>query len=298
MKNQKKAYLFALTAVVFWSTMGTVFKLTLNYVGYLQLLLYAALISVCLLFVILLIQHKLYILRQISRKDILLSAGMGFLNPFLYYVVLLKAYSILLAQEAVVLNYVWPIMLVLLSIPILKQKIGWQSILAIIVSFLGTVIITFHGNFSEFTLSNPLGIVLALCSTIIWALFWLLNVKDKREEVSKLFLNFAFGFLYILLFSAFYSDIFIKSWQGLLGACYVGFFEMGITYIIWLMALKLSATTAKVTNLIYLSPFTSLIFIHFIVGEKILISTITGLVLIIAGIVWQQLITTTNTLKE
>jgi len=298
LKNQKKAYLFALTAVAFWSTMGTAFKLTLNYVGYLQLLLYAALISVCLLFVILLIQHKLYILRQISRKDILLSAGMGFLNPFLYYVVLLKAYSILLAQEAVVLNYVWPIMLVLLSIPILKQKIGWQSILAIIVSFSGTVIITFHGNFSEFTLSNPLGIVLALCSTIIWALFWLLNVKDKREEVSKLFLNFAFGFLYILLFSTFYSDIFIKSWQGLLGACYVGFFEMGITYIIWLMALKLSATTAKVTNLIYLSPFTSLIFIHFIVGEKILISTITGLVLIIAGIVWQQLITTTNTLKE
>ena len=298
MKNQKEAYLFALTAVAFWSTMGTAFKLTLNYVGYLQLLLYAALISVCLLFVILLIQHKFYILRQISRKDILLSAGMGFLNPFLYYVVLLKAYSILLAQEAVVLNYVWPIMLVLLSIPILKQKIGWQSILAIIVSFSGTVIITFHGNFSGFTLSDPLGIVLALCSTIIWALFWLLNVKDKREEVSKLFLNFAFGFLYILLFSAFYSDIFIKSWQGLLGACYVGFFEMGITYIIWLMALKFSTTTAKVTNLIYLSPFTSLIFIHFIVGEKILISTITGLVLIIAGIVWQQLITTTNTLKE
>jgi len=298
LKNQKKAYLFALTAVAFWSTMGTAFKLTLNYVGYLQLLLYAALISVCLLFVILLIQHKLYILRQISRKEILLSAGMGFLNPFLYYVVLLKAYSILLAQEAVVLNYIWPIMLVLLSIPILKQKIGWQSILAIIVSFSGTVIITFHGNFSEFTLNNPLGIVLALCSTIIWALFWLLNVKDKREEVSKLFLNFAFGFLYILIFSAFYSDIFIKSWQGLLGACYVGFFEMGITYIIWLMALKLSATTAKVTNLIYLSPFTSLIFIHFIVGEEILISTITGLVLIIAGIVWQQLITTTNTLKE
>lgn len=298
MKNQKKAYLFALIAVAFWSTMGTAFKLTLNYIGYLQLLLYATLISVCLLFVILLIQHKFYIFRQISRKDILLSAGMGFLNPFLYYVVLLKAYSILLAQEAVVLNYIWPVMLVLLSIPILKQKIGWQSILAIIVSFSGTVIITFHGDFSGFTLSDPVGIVLALCSTIIWALFWLLNVKDKREEVSKLLLNFVFGFLYILIFSAFYSDIFIKSWQGLLGACYVGFFEMGITYIIWLMALKLSATTAKVTNLIYLSPFTSLIFIHFIVGEKILISTITGLVLIIAGIVWQQLTATTNTLKE
>jgi drug/metabolite transporter (DMT)-like permease len=65
---------------------------------------------------------------------------------------------------------------------------------------------------------------------------------------------------------------------------------MGITFILWLMALKLSSTTAKVSNLIYLSPFISLILIHFFVGEVILISTVIGLAFIVGGIVLQQYI--------
>jgi len=49
-------------------------------------------------------------------------------------------------------------------------------------------------------------------------------------------------------------------------------------------ALKFSKNTAKVSNLIYFSPFVSLIIIHFMVGEMIHLSTIAGLVLIITGI--------------
>ena len=33
----------------------------------------------------------------------------GFLNPFLYYIILFKAYSLLPAQEALSLNYTWPL---------------------------------------------------------------------------------------------------------------------------------------------------------------------------------------------
>jgi drug/metabolite transporter (DMT)-like permease len=77
-------------------------------------------------------------------------------------------------------------------------------------------------------------------------------------------------------------------WQGIAGSVYLGIFEMGITFILWLMALKLSSTTAKVSNLIYLSPFISLILIHFFVGEVILLSTIIGLLFIVGGIIIQQ----------
>jgi drug/metabolite transporter (DMT)-like permease len=76
--------------------------------------------------------------------------------------------------------------------------------------------------------------------------------------------------------------------NGLLSSIYVGLFEMGITFLVWLKALKLSKTTARVSNLIFLAPFISLIFIHRIVGEKILFSTIVGLILIVTGIITQQ----------
>ena len=130
--------------------------------------------------------------------------------------------------------------------------------------------------------------MLAVGSAIFWAVYWIINMKDKREAVSKLFLNFCFGFLYIFITIAVTKHFWIPPHTGLAGALYIGLFEMGITFVLWLNALKFSETTAKVSNLIYLSPFISLIIIHFAVGEVILLSTVAGLALIVAGILLQQ----------
>ncbi len=136
MIKQNQAYLLAILAVVFWSTIGSAFKITLRYVSFIELLLHASFIAIIILLTILIVQKKFSLLLRSSRKDIAKSALFGFLNPFLYYMILVKAYDILQAQEAVTLNYTWPIALVLLSIPILKQKISLKSILALLVSFL------------------------------------------------------------------------------------------------------------------------------------------------------------------
>lgn len=288
MKKQKQAYIYAIIAVLFWSTVASAFKVSLRYVDVFQLLFFSSLSSVIILFIILFIQNKLKLLRTYEAKDFLRSALLGFLNPFLYYVVLFKAYSLLRAQEALTLNYTWPIMLALLSIPILKQKIGFRSILAIFISFLGAFIIATKGNIISFKFTNILGVLLALGSTVIWSLFWIYNIKDKRDYVAKLFLNFVFGFIFILIAAPLFSKTSIPDMRGLFGAGYVGLFEMGITFVFWLKALQLSRTTAKVANLIYLSPFISLIIINRIVGENILVSTVIGLILIVTGIIVQQ----------
>ncbi|MGB2989484.1 MAG: DMT family transporter [Candidatus Zixiibacteriota bacterium] len=288
MEKQKQAYLYAITAVLFWSTVASAFKVSLRYLDFLQLLFFSSIASIIIFFLILLIQNKLSFFKEYSGKDYLRSAMLGFLNPFLYYVVLFKAYSLLPAQEAQPLNYTWSIVLVLLSIPILRQKIGLKSILAILISYFGVLVISTRGDIFGLTFSNPTGVFLALGSSVIWALFWIYNIKDKRDEVAKLFLNFLFGVVFILIAMLLSSRLRIPSGAGLAGAAYVGIFEMGITFVLWLKALKLSRTTAQVSNLIYLSPFVSLVLIRFVVGETILISTIIGLIFIVAGIIMQQ----------
>ena len=288
MSDQKRAYIFALMAVLCWSTIGSAFKITLRYLDVANIVLIASFVSLIVVFLILIFQNKVHLIKESTAKDLLRSAGMGFLNPFLFYVVVIKAYDLLLAQEAVVLNYLWPISLVLLSIPILKQRIGIKSIIAILISFAGVVIIALQGNFTQVMFTNVGGVLLALGSTVIWALFWIFNVKDQREVVSKMFLNFVFGFFYILLFILFFGELDLSSKNGILGSVYIGIFEMGITYVVWLKALKLSSTTAKVSNLIFLSPFISLIIVSIAVGEQILVYTIIGLVFIIGGIVFQR----------
>lgn len=288
MKKQNQAYAYAITVVLFWSTVASAFKLSLRYLHFLHLLLYASFVSSLCLLIILKSQNKLHLLKTYSKKEFFHSALLGFVNPFLYYVVLFKAYSLLPAQIAQPLNWTWPIMLVLLSIPLLNQKITFNSILAIIISFIGVFIISTHGNIFSFHFTNPAGVLLALGSSVIWALFWIYTIKDKRDETAKLFLNFTFGFIYILITILIFSKIIIPEIAGFLGATYVGLFEMGITFVVWLKALKMSRTTAQVSNFIYLAPFLSLIVIFFVVGEKILFSTIIGLIFIIAGIVLQQ----------
>jgi len=288
MHNQKKACAFALLAVLFWSTIASAFNLTLRHMHYMRLLLYASAVTIIVLFVILIISNKTRLLTQCSIQEYARSALLGFLNPFLYYAILLKAYSMIPAQEAGVLNYTWPLMLVLLSIPLLKQRPGVMSIVAIVISFAGVCIIGTRGNLVSLQFNNTPGVLLAAGSSVIWALFWIFNVKDNRDETVKLFMNFVFGFVFILAANLILFRSIPIQFKGLAGAVYIGLFEMGITFVLWLSALKYSATTAKVSNLIFLSPFISLFFIRVLVGETILVSTVVGLIFIISGIILQQ----------
>ncbi|MDH4209947.1 MAG: DMT family transporter [candidate division WOR-3 bacterium] len=288
MQDQQKAYTYAVFVVLMWSTIASAFKFSLRYLDYAQLLFYATAVSTFTLFTILLIQNKIGLLRGCTFRDCVYSLLLGFLNPFLYYVVLLRAYSLLPAQQAMALNYTWAIQLVLLSIPLLRQSIGLKSVLAVIISYLGVVIIATRGDFAGLRFFNPTGVLLALGSAVIWALFWIFNIKDRRDEVAKLFLNFVFGFVFIVIYMMLTGRFTIPNLPGFLGAAYVGIFEMGITFVLWLKALRLSRTTAQVSNLIYLTPFFALVFINLFVGERILASTVIGLAFIVSGILLQK----------
>ncbi|MGO1585792.1 DMT family transporter [Mesonia sp.] len=289
MKDQHKAYLYAGISVLLWSTVASAMKLSLVYLDFLQLLFLSVSVSLVVLFIVIVAQGKLKNVFKLPAKAYLRSAVFGLVNPFLYYIVLFKAYDLLPAQEAQPLNYTWPIMMTLLSIPILGQKINIQNFVAILISFIGVITISTGGDLLGFSFSNPYGALLGIASAVIWALFWIYNIKDKRDEISKLFLNFLFGIVYISIALAIFSDFPAFSTQHYLGAAYVGLFEMGVTFIIWSMALKKSTHTAKVSRLIYLVPFLSLIVIYFTVGEEILTSTLIGLGLIIGGLIFDNI---------
>lgn len=288
MKSQSKAYLYALCAVLLWSTVATAFKLGLHKLSPLYLILTASSVSIIIFFVVILIQGKIRELFTVTLSGLGKSALLGALNPFGYYLILFEAYSLLPAQVAQPLNMVWPITLALLSALLLKQHITSRNIVAIFISFVGVIFISSQGSLSGLANTNITGALLAVGSSIIWSLFWVLSVLDKRDEIVKLFWNFAFGLIYLLITAILFTDFNLPELKDLPAAIYIGFFELGITFILWMKAMKLSENNAKTGNLTFLSPFLSLIFIHFILGETIYITTYIGLVFIISGIWFQQ----------
>ena len=283
MLSQTQAYLYAILAVFLWSTAATAFKLSLRVLDPIQLLFYAVLTSAIALGIILIAQGKGSAVFLCTRRQYLQSLGLGVLNPCAYYLVLLRAYDLLPAQEAQPLNYTWAIALALLSIPLLNQKLTAWDVVGGAVSYAGVFVISTRGDVMGFRFSNPLGVALALFSSVLWALYWIFNKRDARDPVVGLFLNFVFALPVVFAISDMRADL-----LGVCGAVYVGLFEMGIAFVLWLSAMKRTDRTARIGNLIFLSPFLSLVFIHFLVGEDILPSTYIGLTLIIAGLIVQQ----------
>ena len=289
MEKTKQSYIYAGLAVLFWSTVPTAFKICLGKLSVLPMLTISSLTSAIVLFGIILLTGKTGLLFKNSGRDILYSAILGLINPFLYYLILLKAYQLLPAQVAQPLNMIWPIIIVFLSVLILKQKIKAKSFAALFISFAGVYLIASQGDPFHPGLSDIRGVLLATGSSVFWAFYFILNVRDKRDEAMKLFLNFLFGTVYLII-----ALILTHSWPdkpgitGIGSAVYVGIFEMGITFYFWLKALQLAPTADRISNLVYLAPFCSLVFIHFIIHEPVYYTTLAGLLLIISGIVIQN----------
>ena len=286
MNNEKKALFLALITVLIWSTIASAFKLSLTHLKPVHLVFYSSLISSFVSFLICLFKKTSVL--KIQPKNFLFSLFSGFLNPFLYYIILLKAYDILPAQSAQVLNYTWGMTLAFMSFIFLKHKPLKRDFVSIAICYFGVFFIASKGNFSAIDFKQLKGVYLALGSTLIWSSYWILNTKDRLEPEIRLFWNFLFGSFYAFLFMIFSSGFKFNP-AGFAGAVYIGFFEMGISFFLWLSAMKLTKNASRISNLIYLSPVVSLFIINKMIGEQIMPSTIFGLIFIFAGILIQNI---------
>lgn len=288
MSNQRKAWLYALATVLLWSTVASAFKLSLQFFAPSQLLLVASATSVLLLGGILAVQGTLSQALTTLRRRPLFFISLGLLNPALYYLLLFEAYRLLPAQQAQAINYTWAIALSLLAVPFLKQRLNRFDGVAIVLAYLGALVIATRGDPLSLNFDSGYGVLLALASTLIWASYWILNTRNTTDPLLSLFLTFSCSLPFTLLACGLLADFELRAWQGWLGAIYVGLFEMGIAFLLWLLALRHARQAAHISNLIFLSPFMSLLLLRWLVQEPIAPATPLGLLLIVAALLVQQ----------
>ena len=280
--KRQQAFFYTGAAVLLWSTVATAFKIALRELDVYQFLFYASLSSWSVLLFVFLVQRKE--LTGVSAGQICIHFCMGLLNPVAYYIVLFKAYEKLPAQEAQALNYTWPIWLVIFSIPVLGHRLKGIQVIGLICGFSGTLLIGTAGQWTQWQ-----GIPFGLGSAIIWALYWLFSTRSKLAPQLKLLLHFTGGLAPLFLITKSFTSL---QWPGLnagLAAMYVGFFEMGITFLLWQKALSLARNAAEISYFVYLVPFLSLLFIKTILGESISLNSLLGLLFIVTGILLPQI---------
>jgi len=281
--------LFGIAAVIAWSTVATAFKISLQTLQPLQLLAIAATVSWLFFAATTLVTGEFKQALSLAKAKPFRYLTLGLLNPALYYWILFEAYDLLPAQQAQSINYTWALMLTILSVPLLKQTLTKSDIAACVLGYLGVVLIASGGSLDGFKTTSYLGVALALISTIIWAVYWILNAKQTESGAAAMLIAFSWALPMVWALCLLQDGMPQPSLESALAAVWVGLFEMGVTFVLWLMAMRTAERVSPIANLIFLSPFLSLILIAGVLGEAIVATTLVGLALIIVGTLIQQM---------
>jgi len=282
--NERRALLFGGAAVLLWSTVATGFKLGLAELEPLELLWLGAATSWVFFVCASIVSGRLRALTRLTLRDWLRFGALGLLNPFLYYVVLFEAYDRLPAQIAQPLNYTWAITLAVLAIPVLGQRLTRWTVIGMIISYCGVVILLSQGRIGGVSGIDTIGVALALGSTLIWASYWLATVRASDDPLVMMTASFAVGALAVGIACHIEYGLPALSLRRLGYGAWVGLIEMGVTFLLWQQALRRTANAGRIAQLIFLSPFISLILIDRVLGEHVHASSFVGLAAIVGGL--------------
>lgn len=276
---------YALAAIAMWSTVAVAFKLGLSLVTPMQLVTVAVAIATVFFSTLVLVTGRLAnanFMASLGQGAGTISAALGILNPLAYYLVLFAAYDRLPAQIAQPLNFTWSITLALLAVPLLGQRLTRQRLIGIGVSYLGVLIILAPWQ-AQASVSWA-GVFLALLSTLIWAIYWLLNARSKVDPLLSLTVGFWVA-CPILIITCLFTDGWPQlSWPAFSYAAWVGLVEMALGFLCWQSAMRRTKRAALLGQLIFLSPFVSLWLIHNVLQEHVSGYSIIGLIVIVAGL--------------
>ncbi len=283
----KKNYIYALLTVFIWATMAAITKRLLADIPNLQTLSVSSVFAFLCLLGINLQKGSLRKMKQYSRKDYGIMAGLGFLGLFVYSALYYYGLTQLTSQEACILNYLWPIMLVLCSCILLKEKFTVLKAVAMVCSFAGIVILS-TGSGGAAGGNRLLGMLSCLTAAVCYGLFSVLNKKADYDQ------NIAMMVMWLVAaVSGAVLGLLTETWKPIEGIQWLGMLWLGavvnaVAYLMWALALNSAENTAKIANLAYLTPFLSLLVSAVVLKERIQLRAILALVFIVGGILLQS----------
>jgi drug/metabolite transporter (DMT)-like permease len=283
-----QSYFYLALCILLWASIPVTSKRVLEELNNIEMLLYSTVFSFLIIGVILLFQGKFETMKNYSIKDYAIMIFLGFLGNYLYYILLYGALSQTTASEGFILTYTWPILVLILASLILKERLTFQKLIAIAISFSGIIVIVTHGKIFSMNFTSLVGNIMALTGAFTFAFFSILGKRFNFDKTISVFIYFTSTLFFVTLTCVFTSSIKLPSANVWMWLLYNGILVNGVSYIFWFKALEYG-DTAIISNALYLTPCLSLVYISLFLNEKILFSSVVGLTVIVVGIVIQSI---------
>lgn len=191
------------------------------------------------------------------------------------------------ATEAGMLSASVPALTAILSVFVLKERVGRLRVLGIVASVVGVVAVVLVGSGSE-SGGSVEGDLLVLAGASAWAIYTLLNkdIGGKMAETPLLASTMFFGILFLLPGMAF--EIAIVGFgpvspSGLFSVLFLGIMASGVSFFCWNTALR-HLDASEASTYINLVPVVNVAAASLILGEALIPAQLLGGVLVIFGV--------------
>lgn len=291
--GEKKQIVYALITVFLWATMAPAVKLMQDSVPTTEVLFLAGVFSVVFLLGRLIANGKVKEYGTFGARNYKVVLGLGFLGFFVYEFLYYFGIAQLTASTACILNYLWPIMLVLFSCLILKEPFTTRKVIAMVASFLGVVVLSVGGN-DQYGAHPVLGIVGCIIAAVSYGLFSVLNKREDLDQDLCMPIYWGVTMVSGLIAGIFEGSWMMPDWKTWLILAWLGIMANAVGYLIWAIALNDSKNSARIANFAFLVPVLSMLLSALILREQIHWNGIVALALILGGILYQSAEKTKN----
>jgi len=277
-----KGTLYALLSVAMFATLGTGFKMAVTRMSSYSVVVWIAIWATLALFGLLVGEQRVGTIVTEFRQRPLFFPVAGVVGLGVQQFLCLKTYEYIPASQAVILHNTYPLMLLLLSWLLFREKSDLWALCCVVLGFVGVfVLVSAGGGLGDVRLSA--GVAVALGTAFSFALFCVL-IKHARFSVKPgMFLLNLFGLLFLLCLLPIYHMQWSISGTDMLLMAYLGIFPTAVAFILWNNALRM-IPTGRSSNFALLVPILSLICITVVLKEQIILLQALGMAIVLVSV--------------
>ncbi|HEM8139197.1 DMT family transporter [Providencia alcalifaciens] len=278
--RQYNYLMYALACVLIWSFIPIVSRLGQAGMDSFQFLFWSNLISAISVVIVALGSDykvsKLFILPRNTIKKVFI---LGFLDC-LFYLLLYYGYSIENGIAVLVIQYSWPLIIILLSVVLLKEKLAGRQIVGIIIGFIAVIITFTKGQITQLHVENPTALLLVFSGAFCFALMSVFSRQYSIDPYISTVWLFIFSTLTSLVLLLLFSEVQLPSKAAFWPTLINGILINGVSYILWFKAMN-TGHSAKIASVVFLSPVLSVLWLVLILSDPFEIAYIIGVLLVI-----------------
>ncbi|MFO7819394.1 MAG: DMT family transporter [Halanaerobacter sp.] len=280
MEEDKLGYLYIILAMFTWGSIGLIVRLIV--LSPQLIVFYRVLFAFTFLLLLVLQDQELNLNNLFKKKLLLIATGTALTINWIFFFKAIKTTTI---ANATLAYYTAPILATILSVIFLKEKLTKDNLFALLLSFVGIIIISDINNLS---LSGLEGIGYGLLSAFFYASFMVLNKFLANLSARVLTLGQT-GIAVLILLPLVYNGTQpsgIETWLLLL---VLGIIHTAGALVLYVKGLSLSKVQ-DVGVLSYLDPISAIILAALFLNEIPSLLTIVGGGLILIGcyLVWRE----------